>query len=364
VRSIKRGGGVFVVCILGVLGALALLAILLPMRAPPLLFVTALSGSRFSIAALDPDAPFCSQPRFLPNAHSEADITDVRWSMRRDEIVYRLSSGSDMSSLWMVRPDGSGLKSLTPPLPSDFDLSSAGLSPDQRHVALLHRHDERDPNQWDTEILDTQTHASRQVLTGTLFFEWSPSNNLLAIYRWSDGELYVIRPDGTILTHYSASVPGSHQLLWSRDEQEITFASHPSFDQERALVYEIYTLRIQDGVTKQLTDDVEQYEYRSISSIARSPDGKSILFVSSYIKPDKKGENNVLFMLDVASGRIMALADQVTWSAPTWSPDSKQIAFVSTRDGSNYGQIYVMDVGSKQIKQVSCDDDLKQSLSW
>jgi Tol biopolymer transport system component len=73
---------------------------------------------------------------------------------------------------------------------------------------------------------------------------------------------------------------------------------------------------------------------------------------------------NVLFVVDIDSGDETRLATDVEWALPVWSPDSEQIAFVSTMDGSNYGQIYAVNVATGTITQLTCDNRLKTSLSW
>ncbi len=360
-KSTNRLRAVIAVCVL-VGGILAALAVIRQRSHSSILYVTAISDLGHSIAMLDPEAPPCSQPRFIDG--SLTDVSRVRWAPGRDQIIYVLgSSERGMISLWVMNRDGSGRKRMTASLPAEYDDAFIQLSVDQRYVALLRQYDEKDPNQWETDILDTQT-ATSQVMTATWFFEWSPMENLLAIYRWGDGDLYIVQPDAKILNKYQIRPPNSRELLWSPDGQQILFSSPGLSVSGVSLVTEIYSLDLRTGRIRPLTTTKSQYYDRLLGLVSISPGAKHIAFVSDYTKPDGTGEINVLYMLDVDSGREIRLADHVAWSAPVWSPDGKQIAFVSTKDGSNYGQIYTIDVASKQIKQLTCDDDLKQSLSW
>ncbi len=188
------------------------------------------------------------------------------------------------------------------------------------------------------------------------------------MFRWVDGALYIARPDGTILAKYEIVVPTGQNIAWSPDGQEIAFPDVPSEAREDAATSEIYSIDIRTGSRRQLTNTARQYSLRTISSLAWSPDGKQIAFVSDFIRPDKTGENSVLFLLDTQSGREARLADHAEWTAPVWSPDGKQIAFVSTKDGpkdqQNYGQIYALEVASGKTRQLTCYDGLKESLSW
>ncbi|HZA26075.1 MAG TPA: hypothetical protein VE915_00280 [Actinomycetota bacterium] len=47
---------------------------------------------------------------------------------------------------------------------------------------------------------------------------------------------------------------------------------------------------------------------------------------------------------------------------PAWSPDGKEIAFVSTETG--IGQIYVLDLQDRAVRQLTQDPMWKEDLSW
>jgi Tol biopolymer transport system component len=66
-----------------------------------------------------------------------------------------------------------------------------------------------------------------------------------------------------------------------------------------------------------------------------SPDGRRL----AVIRSDPKTGNNDLWVLDVASGREVRITnDPQPNNAPVWSPDGRQIAYVSTNEG--YSSIY------------------------
>jgi Tol biopolymer transport system component len=51
------------------------------------------------------------------------------------------------------------------------------------------------------------------------------------------------------------------------------------------------------------------------------------------------------------------------WS-PAWSPDGKRIAFVSNRDGSDFGNVYVASADGSDLRRVSNDEFGKTGVAW
>ncbi len=84
----------------------------------------------------------------------------------------------------------------------------------------------------------------------------------------------------------------------------------------------LFRLPAAGGVAKQLTFG-PYYD----SAPAISPDGMRVAFIS-----DRKvsSQGNV-FVLDLASGQIHQLTDEAWANRPAWSPDGKSLAFLSYR---------------------------------
>lgn len=358
------------VAICGIVAIAALMILLLwrPQPARAIVYATTSDDGESSIAILNPQASACAQPTLLDAGPNE--LERVWWSPRRDEILYLVGGESERepASIRARQPDGSPRGQVIASIPPGYDSRSSRLSVDQRYAALLRKQDPRDAHQWDTFVLDPAIPTPREVMTGTQFFEWSPTENVLAVLRWVDGALYIVRPDGTILAKHADVIPMNPSIAWSPDGRQIAFPDANSDPQGAWLNMQIYSIDIRTGIRKQLTKTTTQYSSRSMSLLTWSPDGKYIAFVSDFARPDKTGEVAALFVLDVETGREAHLADQVWWAGPIWSPDGKRIAFVSTKDGpkdqQNYGQIYTVEVASGKIAQLTCYEGPKESLSW
>jgi TolB protein len=63
------------------------------------------------------------------------------------------------------------------------------------------------------------------------------------------------------------------------------------------------------------------------------------------------------------AGASRAAAPVRYWS-PVWSPDGKRIAFVSDRDGSAFGNLYVANADGSNPRQITRDDVGKTGLAW
>lgn len=94
------------------------------------------------------------------------------------------------------------------------------------------------------------------------------------------------------------------------------------------------------------------------SSIAFSPDSKSIAFVS------KAGEDEHLYVVNVESGEIedqMALDMDIARS-PSWSPVADRIVLSGTRAGQT--DLYLADLETRDVLQLTDDVDDEHSPAW
>jgi Tol biopolymer transport system component len=230
---------------------------------------------------------------------------------------------------------------------------------------------------------------------------WSPSGDRIAFTRWEESagapqQIWVIAPDGTSAARLTSGRWDSIMPAWSPDGSRIAFVSSTG---QRSC---IFLMNAEGSGMRQLShaskEEQDSPRLRKSpgprltplfdSGPAWSPDGRRIAFHKGFggiwlLNPDSgqggplkgsdhgdaspawspDGETIVcdghgrefgerhaewsvggdldIFTIDVASGRRCKLtvnADDDIW--PVWSPDGRQIAFISVRDGSY--RAYVM----------------------
>lgn len=124
--------------------------------------------------------------------------------------------------------------------------------------------------------------------------------------------------------------------------------------------------RSETGPTRYILEvaDVDGYQPRSlvtstdpIMSPAWSPNGKQIAYVSF----EKK--HAAIFIQDVATGgrRILSEFEGIN-GAPAWSPDGRKLAVVLSKDGTP--NIYIMDLATHHLTQFTHDWSINTEPSW
>jgi TolB protein len=111
------------------------------------------------------------------------------------------------------------------------------------------------------------------------------------------------------------------------------------------------------GVNRQGQDrkDITQVGFNSWPAF--SPDGKQIAFGSS-----RDGEYEI-YVMDADGSNIRRLTRSPGLDArPAWSPDGKRLAFTSNRDG-NY-QIYVMNADGTGVRRITRNTERDDFAAW
>jgi Tol biopolymer transport system component/C-terminal processing protease CtpA/Prc len=91
----------------------------------------------------------------------------------------------------------------------------------------------------------------------------------------------------------------------------------------------------------------------SLAEPSLSPDGREIVFVSGgdiWTVPSSGGTASLL------------ITDPATEGRPLWSPDGKELAFTSTRNGSS--NLYVLNLATSQVRRLTWSDASDQLDAW
>lgn len=155
-------------------------------------------------------------------------------------------------------------------------------------------------------------------------------------------EIYVMDADGGNRTRLTDNSVGDRWPNWSPDGQKIAFTR---FHEDGTA--DIYVMNADGSHETNLTNTPEFDEITP----AWSPNGKTIAFTrgpaGSFVAFFGFDQYEILVMdADGHSGLKRLTSNASEDSAPAWSPDGKQIAFTSTRDG-NY-EVYVMKANGKR----------------
>jgi Tol biopolymer transport system component len=144
--------------------------------------------------------------------------------------------------------------------------------------------------------------------------------------------------------------------VWSPDGAQIAFASN----REPETGLQIYIMN-EDGSDQHLVGSIQPGDN---SHPSWSPDGNQLVFQG---KQDTNGnpidDSNDIFIINQDGSELNLLVfHSAEDTEPVWSPDGKQIAFISER--SERDEVYVISPDGSNITQVTDINVLKTGLNW
>jgi dipeptidyl aminopeptidase/acylaminoacyl peptidase len=305
----------------------------------------------------------------------------------------------------------SGATSLKPP-PIDrslemYNVSSPKISPDGRRVVYEQTRTNWDANAFETDlwIADVST-GERHLLSTTGHScnsaEWSPDGKWIAfasdrqgsLTKSPDGkrQLWIMPADGGEAQQLTKMEKGVGGFEWASDSQRIVFsaeAPEPKGMKDRKESFGDYQVIHADYQISHLwlidppkvdaagrpsvpaePKELTKGESFSVEEFSFSPDGARIAF-SAKRDPDLISEGSKdIYVMAVADGAMKKIVDTPgPDSDPHWSPDGKQIAYV-TANGAKYffyanQKIAVVsaDGGTPRVVNDAFDEDA-ELLKW
>jgi TolB protein len=155
---------------------------------------------------------------------------------------------------------------------------------------------------------------------------WSPDGSKLCFASNRDGniELYVVNRDGSNLRRLTNHPAADTVPTWAPSGSQIAFVS------DRTGAPQIYTIDADGLGLRRIT----MSESREIAYAART------------------GPGNDIKVVELATGQVRQLTfGEGTNESPSWAPNSRHLAFNSTRLGKT--QIFVMARDGKNVKQIT-----------
>jgi TolB protein len=160
---------------------------------------------------------------------------------------------------------------------------------------------------------------------------WSPDGRRIAFWSYAptQSSLYVMNADGSGLRRLP--VPGIIvRQVWPPDGQRIAFIHKPD-----GLGNQLYVAKVDGSETKQLTSTGDSY-----SPPTWSPDSRRIAFASDL----------QIYVIDADGTNRTQLTITPANAFPAWSPGGRWIAFQSSRDN---GTIWIMNPDGSDKKQLT-----------
>jgi hypothetical protein len=200
-----------------------------------------------------------------------------------------------------------------------------GISPDGTQIAIS------DQSQGGKSLIYTLPIAGGTPIcithTGPSYWHgWSPDGKTLAFCGQRNGQfdVYTIPVDGGPETRLTSATGKDDGPEYSPDGQRIYFNS------DRTGQMQIWRMHPDGSQQEQITSD----EYNNWFAHP-SPNGRliSILSYEKGVNDHPAGKDVLLRLMSVGNGKIRVLAKlyggQGTINVPSWSPDSRNLAFVS-----------------------------------
>ncbi len=207
---------------------------------------------------------------------------------------------------------------------------------------------------WAIYTMDPATDAATRLTTGDerdCDPAWSPDGARIAFVSYRDGgapEIYAMNADGSGQARLTANAAFDGTPAWSPDGATIAFASDRDGDGD------IYVMR-PDGTRP--VNLIARGDRGSEKDPAWSPDGARIAFTS-----DRDGNAEVYVMNADGSGQTRLTTSAAWDGTPAWSPDGSRIAFRSNRDGNN--EVYVMDADGSDQRRLTVNPGADAEPAW
>jgi Tol biopolymer transport system component len=174
-------------------------------------------------------------------------------------------------------------------------------------------------------------------------------------HRDGNPEIYVMNPDGQNQRRLTNNPASDHSPLWSFDGKRIAFVSGRNW----ILGYDIYVMDANGRNQRRLTNNRHKDFQPSWS-----PDGKRIAFISDRDGHVHEGwSTDEIYVMDADGSNQQRLTNHPNNDySPSWSSDSKRIAFVSHRDGN--GEIYMIDADGGNLQNLTNNPRSDVSPAW
>ena len=272
------------------------------------------------------------------------------WSPDGRQIAFSSLAGSgaeDSWELWLMNADGTRQRRLASHI---IAKSTRGWSPDGTHIALT----AVASNNVDIYKVDVQSGRATRLTSGSgedRDPSWSPDGTELTFSSNRDGtpQVYVMDASGRNQRQLTSEAVGALAPRWSPDGALIAFTSGPDGNRD------LYLTGTKAGTVRRVTMGA----HLTRDPASWSPDGSRIAVQIA----DLKDYNVGIVRLGNEPRAPLLIASSPAYDGSfTWSPDGKQLAFISDRDG--FDAIYVAGVDGARAVRLTESASLTPAWGW
>jgi len=258
-------------------------------------------------------------------------------------------------SLWLVRPNATGRRRLLPG--SRLDSVALSWSPDGTRIAIASPGSNLNPQRapCNTTLYVVRIASGQPTAlpakTDDCDVAWSPRGDEIA---YNNDGIFVIQADGTGRRRVTPPGKGFNPQ-WSADGTQLAFRlviHAPNGDTDR---YHAYGIVNADGTNFHLLTTHAYNEYGA----AWSPHGHQILYGTAdrgiyAINSDRSNNHRV----------TPDTPPQALWGALAWSPTGNSIVYTTATDGTYNTDLYIIGINGSAKTQLTNTPDIDIAPTW